>query len=97
MRRRVLEVPRAWNQNLEEMTYYLLVRRRPQEIFLGSSLFVGSNLAEAKKHIVEEVFGSGFPCTDDEILERYNVDVVELDEDWEKKLDDLADALCRAS
>ena len=73
------------------LTYYLLIKRRPRQVFLGSSLFIGADLADAKKHVVEQVFGTGFPNTDDELLERYNVDVVELDDEWERKLDELAD------
>lgn len=76
------------------LMYYMLVRRRPREVFLGSSLFIGADLADAKRHVVSEVFGTGFPCTDDEILERYNVDVVELDDDLERQLNDLANPPC---
>lgn len=76
------------------LMFYLLIRRRPREVFLGSGLFIGYDLADAKRHVVETVFGVGLPCTDDELLERYNVDVVEFDDDWEKKLNDLANPPC---
>ena len=77
------------------LMYYLLIRRRPQEVFFGSAIFVGADLDDAKKHVVELVFGSGFPCTADEMLERYNADVVELDDAWEKKFNDLMEPACQ--
>ncbi len=73
--------------------YYLLIKRWPRVVFDWSTIFVGADLAEAKKNIVEIVFGTGFPNTDDELLERYNVDVVELDDEWEKKLNDFSEEL----
>lgn len=79
------------------LMYYVLVKRRPREVFIGSSLFIGTDLKDAKKHVVEAVFGTGFPCTHDEILQRYNVDVVEFDDEWEQKLNDFAGALCGES
>lgn len=74
------------------LTFYLLIKRRPRQVFVGSSLFIGADLADAKRHVVEQVFGTGFPDTDDELLERYNVDVIELDDEWERKLNELAEA-----
>lgn len=71
------------------LTYYVLVRRRPREVFLGSSIFIGSDLEDAKKQVVESVFGTGFPCSNDDILKRYNVDVVELTDDLEQELNEL--------
>lgn len=69
------------------MTLYLLIKRQPRIVFEGSGLFVGKDLADAEKNVVEEVFGTGFPNTPRELLERYNLEVVEFDEDWEKKFD----------
>lgn len=65
---------------------YLLIRRRPREVFGMSSLYLGGDIDEAKKTIVETVFGVGFPNTDEELLERYNLDVVPFDDLWERKL-----------
>lgn len=75
------------------MMYYLLIKRSPRGVFPWSTIFVGTDMVEAKKNIVEIIFGTGFPNTDDELLERYNVDVVELTDDWEKKLNDLSEEL----
>lgn len=72
------------------LTVYILIKRRPRRVFIGSALFIGTDLADAKKNVVDKVFGSGLPNTDDELLERYNVDVVEYDEEWEQKLDEFA-------
>ena len=76
------------------LMYFILVRRRPREVFLGSSLFIGTDVEDAKKHVIEQVFGSGLPCTPDEILERYNVDVVELTDELEAELNELANPSC---
>lgn len=72
------------------MMYYVLIKRAPRGVCGMSTLVVGADLEGAKKSIVEEVFGVGLPNTSDELLERYNLDVVELDEEWEKKFDDYA-------
>lgn len=68
---------------------YLLIKRKPRMVFEMSGVFVGNDLADAKREAVESIFGTGLPNTPDEILERYNVDVVELDDEWEQKYDEF--------
>lgn len=68
---------------------YLLIKRWPKMVFEMSGIFVGADMADAKRQAVETIFGTGLPNTPDEILERYNVELVELDEEWEKKYDEF--------
>jgi len=70
--------------------YYLLIKRRPRDVSACSGIFVGLDLADAERVVAEEVFGVGFPNSPDELFERYNVDVVELDEAWEERLNAYA-------
>jgi hypothetical protein len=37
--------------------------------------------------VVDTVFGTGLPNTPEELFERYNLEVVEMDDEWQEKYD----------
>lgn len=55
-----------------------------------SGLYIGESVESVKKVIVEEVLGTGLPNTIEELLERYNLQVVVLDDRWERKFNRFA-------
>ena len=75
--------------------FYLTISRSPREVCTQSEMFFADNLEQAQALAVESIFGclsgDGFKFDPEDVLRRYNLDVVYMDDEWQMKFNFVYD------